>query len=241
MLRRKLLLTLVTVALALPLVFCTIIPTPTPETVYVEQTVEVEVTREVLVTPTPTVTPIRTVLFQDDLTVDDGNWDLNDTENTERSIANGQYIMEIKTAGITAWGGHSSLESLGDFILDVDLTKLDGPDNNEFGIMFRYISGDNHYRLALGSDGYFRIYGKEEDEFFYIISWVPIPEVNQGNTTNHLRLVAEGNQFTVYLNGEMVAKVLDRRFESGAIAPYARAYDDPGVLIGFDNFMVTTP
>ena len=46
----------------------------------------------------------------------------------------------------------------GDFVLDVDATQVDGPNDNSYGVIFRYVDDRNFYRLDISGDGYFAVF-----------------------------------------------------------------------------------
>lgn len=224
-------------------------PPPTPEIVIVKETVLVdrEVTREVKVevvvtsTPEPTTpTPEPRVLFQDDFEEEDPGWDIGETEKVGRFFEGGQYHILIKIDRLRGWSDHPDLEVIDDFDLEVDVTQVSGPDNNQFGIIFRYKDIDNWYAFMIAGDGYFKFEGRDEGESFTIIKWTKAAAIKQGESTNHLRLIANGQIFSLFVNGELLAIVPDNTFRRGDIKLVVGSFSEPDVHIAFDNLTITT-
>ena len=224
--------------------------TPTPETIIVEQTVVVdrevtrvvEVEKEVVVTATPeppTATPVPRVVFAEDFESPDPGWDLSGDETAERFFDEGRLHMRVNAAMTMIWSTNSELQSLDDFDLEVDASQMGGPDGNEYGIMFRFQDAENYYLFAISGNGYFDLFCLIEGQAYNVVNWTEVPSVKQGLSTNHLRLVADGPQISMYVNGELLAIVPDNTFRRGDIALVAGTFEEGDVEIAFDNLKVT--
>ena len=235
---KRTLCTTVLVSLALLLAACG--PTPTPETVIVKETVVV--TRDVVVTVTPeppTPTPEPRVFFQDDFEVDDPKWSsLGVTADTEWFYGDGQMRGLVKTPYLATWVSHPELQAVDDFSLEIDVTQISGPDNNDFGIMFRVQNPDNWYAFLISGDGYFKILGNSEGQPYDITRWVQADAIRKGQSTNHLQLIAKGPQISAFVNGELLTVVRDNTFRRGDIWLRIGTFDEPRVYITFDNLVV---
>lgn len=235
---------------------------PTPETVVVRETVvveqqvtrvvevetEAEVTRVVevekvlVVTATPNPPPPApepTVLFRDDFEAEDFAWDPGDGEGVGRFYEGGQFRVLVKTPMTLAWAGHPGLQTMDNFTLEVAATQVDGPDDNEYGVLFRYQDPDNWYAFLISGDGYFKLCGQFAGEDWSIVNWTQAAAIRQGQSTNHLRLVADGSQISAYVNGELLAIVPDNTFRRGDINLVVGAFEDGGVHVAFDDLKVT--
>lgn len=217
---------------------------PEPEIVTVMETVVVTevVTRDVVVTATPqipTSTPQPSVILQEDFENEDSGWDTGETESVARFYEEGQYHMLIKSDGLIGWSGHPELEGIEDFILDVDITQVSGPDNNDFGVLFRYQDSDNWYALLISGDGYFKFRKQFNGEDYDITRWMQVTAIKQGQNTNHLQLVAKGPLFSVFVNDELLATVPDNSFRRGDIFLTAGSLAEGNVHVSFDNLVVT--
>ncbi|MBK8021448.1 MAG: hypothetical protein IPK19_08455 [Chloroflexi bacterium] len=101
----------------------------------------------------------------------------------------------------------------GDFDVTVRAAAIEGPEDNGFGILFRFQDQDNnnptddsYYFFEISSDGYYRVSrvvdGVEEE----VSTWIDTPLVNTGiGAENTLRVRAEGNAFAFFINGERIS------------------------------------
>lgn len=162
-----------------------------------------------------------------------------------------------------------------DFDLRVQATPIDGPqdNNNGYGVIFRLQNKDNSspddddfYLFLVSSDGYYRVVRAFNREQTELSTWIPSPAVNQGlNVTNWLRVVAKGDQFQFYINGQqvqlcipddptqkstyttaclggkMLDSLVDDSIPNGQIGVAAQTFDEAGVVVDFDNLVVYGP
>lgn len=204
-----------------------------------------------LPTDTPTLEPTATqgvILFQDDFSsVGVGDWGQNRDSESIKDYEQGGYRIMVNKADWIYWV--TAGVNFSDVHLEVDVTKLAGPDTNEFGLICRYVDTDNFYFLTATSDGYYSIskyvYNptKGESEYFALSddTFVATDYVNQGSASNHLRADCVGNTLTLYINGQLIASATDNTFSSGDVGIMTGSYNEPGADVLFDNFFVFQP
>ncbi|MDK1080375.1 MAG: hypothetical protein QGD88_02760 [Anaerolineae bacterium] len=132
--------------------------------------------------------------------------------------------------------------SFEDVRLEVDVAKLNGPDENRIGLICRYTDG-NYYFFMVSSDGYYTI-GKYIDGNIIQLGQDQMkfnPSINTGLAINHLRADCVGNTLTFYVNGNPVAQVKDTDIVEGDVGLLAGTFAVTGVDIIFDNFVVLKP
>jgi hypothetical protein len=66
-------------------------------------------------------------------------------------------------------------------------------------------------------------------------------KILKGDATNHIRADCVGDTLTLYVNGEKLAEAKDSDFTSGDVGLMAGTFDQVGVDIRFDNFVVSRP
>jgi hypothetical protein len=126
-----------------------------------------------------------------------------------------------------------------DFTLDVDATQVDGPDDNGYGVIARYVDDRNFYRFDISGDGYFDVMKFKDGKWIKLQDWQAAAAIHQGTATNHLRLTAKGNQFTLVINDQTAATLTDNDFKQGDIGLAAGTFfDHAGVHVAFDNLIV---
>ena len=187
--------------------------------------------------------PAGTTLFQDDFSGKSGGWDQQTAETGATEYGDGSYRIFVDAINTYIWANPKDMEFT-DTRIEVDATKVDGPESNNMGIICRYVDEGNFYLFVIGSDGYFsmsKIVNQEEtligsDQLGFNDQLI-IP----GNATNHIRADCIGSSFALYINGDLVAEATDSTFTSGNVGLIAGTWDTPGADIHFDNFTVVKP
>ncbi|MGA2504939.1 MAG: hypothetical protein ABSG01_12685 [Anaerolineales bacterium] len=223
-------------ALVLVALACSInnVPTPTPQS-------------PVIINPQPTIGGGNNglqVLFQDDFSDVNSGWDRTHNEYGSTDYENGGYrINVIQTDSFFFANPYQSFQN--DVRIEVEATKIGGPDDNAFGVQCRYQDVDNYYFFYISSDGYAGI-GIDSAGTKTIISsadgnLASNSNINQGAATNHIRADCIGNVLTLYVNGTQVASATDSSFTGGDVGLIAKTYTVAGTDILFQNFFVYKP
>ncbi|MDI7276370.1 MAG: hypothetical protein QME94_10350, partial [Anaerolineae bacterium] len=179
------------------------------------------------------------VLFADDFADNDAGWDEGVSEvETRRFLEGGSYHIEVVAEDMASWSTASEALDLTDFVLEVDATPVAGPDDNGYGVLFRYVDGENFYYFEISSDGYYHFRSNENDEWVQLIKWTRSDAIKQGKQRNRITVLAEGDHFEFQLNGQRVATYEDDSFASGTIGLIAATGEEGGVHIAFDNLRV---
>lgn len=196
----------------------------------------------------PEEQPPSNVLFQDDFSDSSSGWDQFSDADGITDYDNGSYRIRIDQPEFTFWANPGLGNSLpSDVRIEVDATKIGGPDFNDFGVICRYSGTGNQasfYEFIISSDGYAGIV-LVTDSSQQVISTdgqlQPFDAIRQGSTSNHITAECIGNLLTLYVNGNVFASVADATLTNGDVGLLASSYDEAGVDILFDNFIVTVP
>lgn len=182
------------------------------------------------------------VLFQDDFSNTLGGWAEQRDDNGITDYDQGGYRVKvllpnydyINTPGI----------SFVDTVVDVDVKKLGGPDENLFGVLCRYQDENNLYSLVIGNDGYYgivKIFGGRQS----LIGTGVLEKsdaINQGDgADNHIRASCVGSNLTLEVNGTQLLSVTDYDLTSGFAGVVAGTFEVAGTDVLFDNFVVRSP
>jgi hypothetical protein len=211
-------------------------------------------TPEPTLPPLPTATPLpapteplpdkgpgpAALIYADDFSDIDSGWDTNFENETEAGYTNGEYRLAVYRTDYVVWGNPSMAPPFGDIRIEVDTRHEEGPLDNNFGILVRYQDDDEgFYWFQISSDGYYSVDMREFGEWATLVEWQESGAIRQGaGTTNRLAVEATGNQFSFYVNDEFLTSITADAFPSGNIGLAVGAFDEPGVVIHFDNVMV---
>ncbi len=161
-----------------------------------------------------------------------------------------------------------SLMYFSDFDLSVEATAVSGPVANGAGIVFRLRDPSNYYAFIVGSDGWYQVQRYANGTLRLLSTWIESPAVRVGiGETNVLRVMATGNRFQFYINGQrvllcipddpnaqstlegetckdgqMLDTLIDDSFSSGYLGLVGTSgFYEGGVVIEFDNLIVYGP
>jgi hypothetical protein len=181
------------------------------------------------------------VLFQDDFSDTSSGWDRVNLPEGITDYSNGVYRIFVNTENTDYWANPGL--SFEDTIIEVEATKVGGPDDNDFGLICRHQNTENFYIFLISSDGFFGILrvidGEQEllamDEMEYSES------IHTGNVTNVIRADCIGSSLTLYANDMQLISVEDSSLVSGDVGLLAGTFDILGTDIHFDNFVIRKP
>jgi len=105
------------------------------------------------------LTPLQagSVLFFDDFSDPNSGWDQVEETDYSTYYFNGTYRIKIEVKLSDSWANPVEKE-FSDVIVEVAATKNGGPDDNDFGLICRYLDTKHFYYAVISSDGYFGIF-----------------------------------------------------------------------------------
>ena len=156
-----------------------------------------------------------------------------------------------------------------DIDLSVTAREVSGPDDNQYGVVFRFRDHDNYYAFFISGDGYYSLVKRENGVLRDISTWGESDAIAVGKGANIIRIVAQGDAFRFYVNGELMPLCLpgenafsmwnpatgecatsepvtvfrDADFNQGGVALAAGTSIDLSapVVIAFDDLTITGP
>jgi hypothetical protein len=84
------------------------------------------------------------LVYEDDFSDPSSGWDDAFDRYTTKQYGNNKYYIEVTTSNLVAWG--LANRDVTDFRLEVDAAQEVGPNNNGYGILFRFQDRNNFYR-----------------------------------------------------------------------------------------------
>jgi hypothetical protein len=187
--------------------------------------------------PRPLAVERGRTLYGDDFEDPQSGWEIYKDEFVEKGYEDGAYKIYVIEKNLTTW---STVDrNFGDFILEVEATPMGGPDENEYGVVFRYQDEDNFYIYEISADGQFAIMMVEDGERTPLVDWHKTVHINQGKNTNIMEVVCNGTAMDFYVNGQYLTGVGDSTFRKGAIGFVAGTFTRKGVRVEFDNLRVS--
>ncbi len=180
-------------------------------------------------------------LYFDGFSDPGSGWPQTVTTESSQGYADGAYHMLVQAPGMDtlAVTGHD----FRDVQLEVNANRLAGPVNNRYGLICRYQDKDHFYMFLISSDGYYAI-GKVEDGKASLLGQEMMAytsAIGQSTAPDHLRFDCIGNTLAGTINGQPVALTEDPDFQGGDAGLFVGTFDEGGVDVRFDDFVVTKP
>ena len=187
------------------------------------------------------VTQSGKALYHEDFSNPTNGWSQTVSADGSLKYADGAYQMQVKSAGydLRAVSG----QNYGDVQIEVDAVRLAGPVENRFGLICRFQDMDNYYVFIISSDGYYAI-GKIKNGVASLLGQEMMAysgEILQGSVPNRLRFDCIGDTLSGFVNGQTIAISNDADFSSGDAGLITGAFEETGVDVIFDNFLVLKP
>ncbi|MFB0536698.1 MAG: family 16 glycoside hydrolase [Anaerolineae bacterium] len=195
------------------------------------------------VSPLSTPTPRPVVLYSDDFSDPESGWYEGSLEDKEYHYEKGEYVILVKKNDLAAWASWPK-ERFADFTLEADVRLVEGPKVAEMGLVFRLREEGNFYFFRINGDGQYMV-GKDVNGQWQAVAGmgirlVPSPHIKTEGATNRLKVVCQGPQIALYVNGHHLTTLSDDSFAEGKIGLIAAAieYSEP-VKVAFDNLVVS--
>jgi pSer/pThr/pTyr-binding forkhead associated (FHA) protein len=179
------------------------------------------------------------LVYEDDFSNPSSGWDDAFDRYTTKQYGNNKYYIEVTTSNLVAWG--LANRDVADFRLEVDAAQEAGPNNNGYGVLFRFKDRDNFYRFDISGDGFFLLSKFHDSEWVTLVPWTASSAINVGQVENQLTVEAIGPQIRVYTNDALLAEVEDDTLASGNFGFFASTFSEPNLTISFDDIKLWTP
>ena len=192
-------------------------------------------------TPVPTNTPTPAFLgfgetvgpFRDDFSDPASGWPVDQGEEWGFFYDSGGYQMysNIPNAEVCAsrTRGHTS------YIVEANVTKLEGPDDAYFGVTCRK-TGPNYFTFAISGSGDYSIYKTINGKPELLVTGSSLA-IFKGNETNHLKASCIGSTLSFEVNNREVVSILDEGPQFGSfIGLVVGTLSEGGIQVKFDNF-----
>ena len=181
------------------------------------------------------------ILFKDDFVHTKGIWSTHSDAASFSGYDQSGFRLSTNIPNYQFWSVPGM--NFQDVLIHTRAKKLNGPDDNLLGVICRYQDPNNFYALVVGSDGYYGIFKMLQGEFMLIErSAMDFSEaIKSGDGINEIHALCQGENLTLIVNGTKLIEVQDTSFSIGDTGLIAGNFDEPGVNVLFDYFIVAKP
>ncbi|MBX7150624.1 tetratricopeptide repeat protein [bacterium] len=177
------------------------------------------------------------IVYNDDFTDNGHSWYEGDTEDYYLKVAYGKYIFESKNSKTWMMTRSVGLSEYEDFVIETNMLKTSGMDNNCLGLLWGYKDPNNCYMFGISGDGNY-LYGKwENGTYSSLIQWTASSYINKYNSLNKLTVEKSGDQLKLYINDHLVEQT-NYEYPKGSEVGFAL---NTKARVEFDNLLVKQP
>jgi hypothetical protein len=180
--------------------------------------------------------------FADDFSATPNGWGTLGRDGGEVIFEYGGLVIKMNTPNSLYWTVNEG--SYADTKIDVDAVLLDGPSDDNFGVVCRFTDNNNFYGFLVTHDGYYGIFKMLDGQMVLTRNKTNLDyseAIRQGGVVNHVSAECNGNVLKLTVNDTLLSEIQDSSFSTGQIGLIAGAYETAGVQVLFDNLKVTQP
>jgi hypothetical protein len=155
--------------------------------------------------------------FIDNFSNPASGWPIMQTSIGTWGYVNGQYRMQLLTAGYVLYAGNNLFA--GDFQAETSAYS-DTPYGAQYGIYFGSLDGVGRYVFAVFPyTGIFSLYRRDDVQS----TWIPIisgtysSAIALGTLSNNLKVTRSGSTITMYANGQQIGQATDVTLGAGYV------------------------
>jgi hypothetical protein len=205
------------------------VPSPTPTSTLAPATIPIRATD----TPSEAV-----LLLEDNFSDPQSGWDRRSDADAEWDYRDGEYRIAVFTPDLAVWSNTSEQHDWADLVMTVEARRVEGPLDNQYGVIVRYQDQSNFYLFSISSDGMFTVQMLRDDEWIDLVTWTASEAVRPGEETNTLRVECDGTHMRFLVNEELLTEGEDDTFASGSVGLMAGSFAEGNMVVHFDNLVV---
>jgi hypothetical protein len=182
-------------------------------------------------------------LFQDDFENPGSGWGTDERDGFDRGYDEGVYFFDLRASNWLAWAYPGN--NFDNVSVEVDARVASGAGDGHYGVLCRYEDAESFYYFAISADGYYAIFRRDESGLEILTGdgsgMLPSSHIKTGKQVNHVLGVCDGEELSLYVNGQWLTSVTDETYTQGDVGVGASSGPDGATRIVFDNFVVTAP
>ena len=177
-------------------------------------------------------------IYSDDFSSIDSGWNVFENDSTSANYDEGSYKINLKLRNQEKWT--LANQNFGNVAIEVDATKLNGTDDNSYGVVCKFQNIKQYYAVIISSDGAYMIekrvggiYQRLTGDYFELSDLI-----KRGSSLNQIRVECGQDYISLFANGKLVDRVEEDEYLEGDVGLIATTYGEAGLTVSFDNFSV---
>ena len=182
--------------------------------------------------------PEGNVILEDEFSDNRNVWALGGDENGSVDIFDGQLVIDLDLDSYVQW---SSLPDIYPSLMMVTEGQfINSVGDGEAGFICGLKDQDNFTVLEVSEDGFFTIWKYEDDAFISLVDWT-FSEVIDLSQPFKLSAYCGADRLVLALNDIILVETRDPNYTPGYVGLMAGTWDNPGVTVGYDTFVIMAP
>jgi hypothetical protein len=165
------------------------------------------------------------------------NWPIYSDDHVKILIEDGKMIMTARkpdfyNAWVLTW------PRTGDFYLEATVESGSCSGKDRYGLIFRVpdVSVTEAYLFGFSCDGMYSIWYWDSQKETDLIDWKTSQFIQPGEgKTNRIGVRAEGNQLSLYANGNLITTLTDNRLKAGFFGTFVGSAQTSNYTVKFDE------
>ncbi|MEI7771940.1 MAG: family 16 glycoside hydrolase [Chloroflexales bacterium] len=176
-------------------------------------------------------------IFKDEFVDNRNSWFTGTFNDIETDKIEGGVFKVIWKADSTSYELYE-VRDMTDFVAEVDCLVKQGGTDGSCGLVFDQKKDVGYYKFEV-FDNYYRLFVTHpQGKPTTLAEGDPTGIVKPGDV-NSLRVIRQGEQIRIFLNGAPLATVSDSTYSKGKVGVSTDSYNkDGGVEVWFDNFTI---
>jgi hypothetical protein len=176
--------------------------------------------------------------YSDDFSNPQSGWTVTADLSGDTKYDGGVMRITVKNENLTMWSVAG--KNFKDVVYEVDMKKVEGPDDNGFGVIFGMKDRNTFCHFDISSDGYWRAGTTTKDKGWQnFADWLQHQAILPGDQLNKVSIALKGESVTFSVNGQQLETRTQPECTQGDIGVFALTQiGQPGVSIAFDNVSV---
>jgi len=181
-------------------------------------------------------------LYADDFTDPATGWPEDKFDNYFVGYHEPEYYhIEVTSPNYKTTIFEPAKQSYADFSVDLQVltaaAKTAAEGDFRYGLVFRR-AGDQYYAFTISPRSKKWFFLKSSPNQLEVVSEGTDPGIHEIDVDDVLRVDAQGSQFFLHINDQLVAQVTEAAYPSGEIGFYVESFDSPNTHIHFNDLTI---
>ncbi len=157
-------------------------------------------------------------------------------DQSSAQAVDGAYEVRIDTPNTDNYGLFLGYSSIQNFDMAADVQQVAGDATSEYGLRFRQSGPGDYLMFSLSGSGYYRLVRVADQQYTSLVPWTFDGRIKTGaDAINRLRVVAQDESITGYINGAKVVDATDEVLAAGQLTLGLVTFEQGGLAVRFDN------